>query len=575
MNREMRPFTVSSFKIGGNTFQPKQLNIIVGPNNAGKSRLLKSIRNEILGLEVNNERDDTSIKLLFPRSAKEFIEDFHVVDHLKLNVNGHYSLIDYCSCGLTANQNGYERMRVNSYGISINWQKEIADWFEQDCPNIFCDSNYELRRRYGAMFVNFCSTEDRLLLAAGEQYFARKDEGTNTLSWSMSNPSIMDKVSAESRRVFGRDIALDIRTRGGYIIPKCSNSFERYRESQHSNFDEEELLSLSDDLADEGDGIKSFFSVATAIAANTKPVILIDEPEAHLHPPQAYELGKIIAQGAFASNGTQTFIATHSPRLLNGLIAGSPDMSNVAIYRLSRENKTPNCSSVDRQQLEKLMRKPVLKSGRHFEGIFSHKTILVESEADELVYQAIATRSFDESDVLFLNVHGKAQFHTSVDFYNCIGSQYGIICDLDLINNVDTMQTLGKSLGFNESELRIVAGSGAIIHDKLYDSSIEDSENATELYKKKFKRYDPSVFREVEDEVDLLIQLFEKHHCLILKTGELETALESFLDASANKSSWAIQALDKLETLGNEEIFTLSIAQRLQKCFSEYAALNN
>ncbi len=565
MNHIMKAFTVRSFTIGDNRFQPKQLNIIVGPNNAGKSRLLKTIRNEILGMETEDDCTGVQIELLFPGDATEFIKDFDVESHLKLNANGNYSLIDYCSCGLIANQVGYERAHHNSYAISPNWQNEIECWFQQDLPSEFCDSNYELRRRYGAMFVNYCSTEDRLLLAAGEQYFAIRDEGTNTLSWALSNPAIIDKVSKESRRVFGRDIALDLKTRGGYVIPKAANSFDQYRSSRRCDSNEEDTLSQSADLAGEGDGIKSFFSVAMAVVSNTKPVILIDEPEAHLHPPQAYELGRIIAQEAFSSSETQTFVATHSPRLLSGLIAGSTDMSNIAIYRLSREDSTSYCRSVNQHELVELMKKPVLKSGRFFEGIFSHKTILVESEADELAYQAIAAKCFDKSDVLFLNVHGKSQFHISIDFYRCIGSQYGIICDLDLINDVDTMRNLGKSLGFTKDELSLLIKNGTIIRDKLYDSSIQDSEEAKELYKAKFKQYDPSVFKDVSNEVDRLIQLFEEHNCLILKTGELETILESFLDAISSKSSWIIQALDKLETLTAEEVLTLSISQRMQK----------
>lgn len=564
MNHTMRLFTVRSFAIGNDRFQPKQLNIIVGPNNAGKSRLLKNIRNEILGLETGNEQTSVEIELLFPGDAKEFIESFDLGSHLKLNANGYYSLIDYCSCGLVANQTGYERAHQNSYAISLNWQNEIEDWFRQDFSNGFCDRYYDLRRRYGAMFVNYCSTEDRLLLAAGEQHFAIRDEGTNTLSWALSNLTVMDKVSEESRRIFGRDIALDLGTRGGYVIPKVSDSFDQYRGSRHCDFNEEDRLSRSADLASEGDGIKSFFSVAMAVASNTKPVILIDEPEAHLHPPQAYELGKIIAQEAFSNSGTQT-VATHSPRLLSGLIAGSADMSNIAIYRLSRESNTSCCRSVDQHELVKLMKKPVLKSGRFFEGIFSHKTILVESEADELVYQAIAAKCFDRGDLLFLNVHGKSQFHISVDFYRCIGSQYGIICDLDLINDVGTMRNLGKSLEFNDKELNILAEYGQKIYDRLYDSSIQDKEEAKERYKEKFKQYNPSVFKGVSNEVDQLIRLFEKHNCLILKTGELETVLESFFDASSNKSAWAILALDKIEGLTNEEVSSLSICQRMQR----------
>ena len=48
----------------------------------------------------------------------------------------------------------------------------------------------------------------------------------------------------------------------------------------------------------------------SAIVSNKKPVFLLDEPEAFLHPPQALQLGEIIS--GLVEPSQQIFIATHS-----------------------------------------------------------------------------------------------------------------------------------------------------------------------------------------------------------------------------------------------------------------------
>lgn len=49
-------------------------------------------------------------------------------------------------------------------------------------------------------------------------------------------------------------------------------------------------------LDTQGDGIRSVLGIISAIVAVKKPIILLDEPEAFLHPPQALQLGEIISE---------------------------------------------------------------------------------------------------------------------------------------------------------------------------------------------------------------------------------------------------------------------------------------
>lgn len=67
-----------------------------------------------------------------------------------------------------------------------------------------------------------------------------------------------------------------------------------------------------------GYGLTYAFPILVALlAASSEQVIVIDSPEAHLHPSAQSQMGRILA--AFANAGVQIVVETHSDHLLNGV----------------------------------------------------------------------------------------------------------------------------------------------------------------------------------------------------------------------------------------------------------------
>lgn len=67
-----------------------------------------------------------------------------------------------------------------------------------------------------------------------------------------------------------------------------------------------------------GYGFSYVFPILVSLlAASEQQVVVIDSPEAHLHPYAQSQMGKIIAH--FAAAGVQIIVETHSDHLLNGL----------------------------------------------------------------------------------------------------------------------------------------------------------------------------------------------------------------------------------------------------------------
>jgi hypothetical protein len=67
------------------------------------------------------------------------------------------------------------------------------------------------------------------------------------------------------------------------------------------------------------DGVRAFTGILTAVTAGEPSVILVDEPEAFLHPALAFKLGKDIAETT-ADSKKRLLAATHSPDFVMGCI---------------------------------------------------------------------------------------------------------------------------------------------------------------------------------------------------------------------------------------------------------------
>jgi len=88
-----------------------------------------------------------------------------------------------------------------------------------------------------------------------------------------------------------------------------------------------------------GYGVSYAFPIVVALlAARAGQIVVIDSPEAHLHPSAQSKMGRMLAQ--FAAAGVQIIVETHSDHLLNGariaIKDGIINQSDVAIQFVKR-----------------------------------------------------------------------------------------------------------------------------------------------------------------------------------------------------------------------------------------------
>lgn len=104
-----------------------------------------------------------------------------------------------------------------------------------------------------------------------------------------------------------------------------------------------------------GFGLTYVLPVATALLCS-KPgdLIIIENPESHLHPSGQSLIGKLIA--LVSENGVQVAIETHSDHIINGIRAAvkNKDLAsdNVIIYFLSRDlDSVEHCTNVEKIEI--------------------------------------------------------------------------------------------------------------------------------------------------------------------------------------------------------------------------------
>ncbi|MEG4499337.1 DUF3696 domain-containing protein [Microcoleus sp. F10-C6] len=91
-----------------------------------------------------------------------------------------------------------------------------------------------------------------------------------------------------------------------------------------------------------GFGISYTLPIVVAVLASTPgTIIIIENPEAHLHPKGQVKMGQLLALAA--SGGVQVVIETHSDHVLNGIRlavhGGKIDPKDVQLHYFQRQNK--------------------------------------------------------------------------------------------------------------------------------------------------------------------------------------------------------------------------------------------
>ena len=546
-----------SFK-NGEIYSPGKINIVIGANNSGKSQFLKEIRSTILGntdgpngpyvYDTNNVITD-SIDLALPKNVEELDGSYGLTGHVVRGMNG-WRVRDFCNIGTQLSpSSGYTyRSLPCSFSLQDDWHACLNNLLQ---PNETDHSLEEKERQrqilqfLGPMYVDYAGTEDRLLLSIGEPARGVRDDSYNTLSAALDVDETCSTISETVKRLFHKDIALDNTTSRQSVVPVVSEDFSGYRNSHNSSV-KLTYMQNATQLRNEGDGFRSYVTILLTVMGASKPILLLDEPEAFLHPTYAMELGKQLGTMLAESNALQNaFISTHSSYFLQGILDSAA--SDLSLIRLKRNGGKSTFNILDKDKIETLKNRSDY-SPQYIDALFSKKAILVEAPRDAIIYSAICDKFSEIENPIFVSTNGKDAFKGVKEFYTASGLPCRCICDFDIINDHDKFKNLMKAFSV-DLEVRQRALNAADELKKNYrDLAMQKTSNKKDIASLIKERYKKDVFIDIPE--SLRQECRNSLHDLIrfgiyvLTTGELESLFEdSGIEYSHDSDDWLKNSL--------------------------------
>lgn len=394
--------------------------VFVGPNNAGKSAALKNI-------------------LL---KAKDKKNEGKVVAEIEISTSGTQDdLVGWLQKSSRKDLANPSNPTYTRLGTSVH-ESQAKSWWQN-----YSDGFHELTN----FFVYHLTTDARLSTANPAPNIAlTRDALTHPIHYLQVNDSLENKASSFFKEAFDEDLIVH-RNAGNEVPLHCGKKpFPKEGEDRVSLGYLRELEKLPT-LHSQGDGMRSFVGVLLHSLIVEHTVILIDEPEAFLHPPQARLLGQMLIKEA--PSNRQLFIATHSGDFLRGLL--DSNSRRVRIVRIQRNGSVNPIKELDNSGVREVWGDPILRYSNVLDGLFHRKVVLCESDSDCRFYAAIMDSLIDPNGetrrehIMFLHCGGKARMPVVIAALKNLDVPVSVVCDFDLLNAESPIREICGAIGLD------------------------------------------------------------------------------------------------------------------------------
>jgi AAA15 family ATPase/GTPase len=260
--------------------------VIVGPNSSGKSQLLQDIYQKLCGVPREPIVAE-KIEIDKPSDLNAFLKCLEKDGYINIKIeNGVQTVKSKLINTLTGQYNEIQIKQVE------NWYAN----FENEMVNISSNGfmNYFGRLIFPDPSINNRTNSPVITTTNNMDFELQVPQ--NDLQSLYINDFAKEKLSSEIRNSFGRAVWPDA-TRGTIITLKISKDNEIPVADDRLSF---QKMSNFRSIETEGDGMRSYISTCAHLLLGSRPVFIVDEPELCLHPPQAYNLGKVCTTPAAA-----------------------------------------------------------------------------------------------------------------------------------------------------------------------------------------------------------------------------------------------------------------------------------
>ncbi|OGY91377.1 MAG: hypothetical protein A3B30_02520 [Candidatus Komeilibacteria bacterium RIFCSPLOWO2_01_FULL_52_15] len=206
-------------------------------------------------------------------------------------------------------------------------------------------------------------------------------------------------------------------------------------------------------------------------------IILIDEPEIHLHPGMIKKLLHIIHGGAM----NQLIVTTHSPLFitaewLSQVYRVLKDEQGSTVYSLAQQPV-----AIDRQRLVQEL------NADNLEMFFADKVLVVEGVSDRILMRGLIDRFYQGSlDIKVIYTHGKSNIDIYRQLMSCFHIPYLVMLDRDALPAIADELHIRHLLRHDWRESNTVLAAELLKHHIV----ILDNGSIEQNYPKQYQRDD-------------------------------------------------------------------------------------
>lgn len=492
--------------------------VFVGPNNSGKSRVLAEIERYCRSGQKDGSSvilEDLSFSGLDAHRAQQAIERIRQPPNPGESVS-----IDHLFVGSRYGRNQVPQAQLTQY------LQRPTDHLTAFCQWFLTHNTLILDGRSRINLVNEQAAGDlQRPPQSSLQVLFRNDEKRHEVRRMVSE-------------AFGTYFVIDPTHLGQLRIRLANRPPREDMEERGIHADAVQFHAAAQLIDQASDGVKAFTGIVTEVMAGDPSVILIDEPEAFLHPSLASKLGYEVSRAALSAD-KRVFVSTHSPSFVMGCIqSGAP----VNIVRLTYRGGVATARVLPSTEILELMRHPLLRSTGVLSGLFYEFVVVTESDADRAFYQEVNERllqfnpAWGIPNCLFINAQNKQTIQTIIRPLRQLGIPAVGIVDVDVL----------KDGGANWTNILTSANVPPISHGPLaaMRAAVKSAMDATGRDMKRDGGLAILQPQDHEAAQNLLSQLAE-YGVFVVPGGELESWMKQ-LGVGGHGPSWLIGMFERM-----------------------------
>ncbi|MDB4951459.1 MAG: hypothetical protein JWM27_4108 [Gemmatimonadetes bacterium] len=515
-------------------FEPGPMTVFVGPNNSGKSLALREIEDflETGGTAERRIVDRLTPHFPTPEQAVRMVGTRRVDDPQVPHPNGWAKVSRLKSLGEQARKRSTDLYEPP--GDQLVNLPAVLEALEH--PDDLSAAEFMLLcRDFLALFTVRLDGQTRLALTQPRMVGDLNGAPGNHLAALFRDDAARELIREITGEALGRYFVIDPTAMHVLRVRMSDRPPHDALEEQALDARARAFHGRATDIAELSDGVKAFTGLTAAVLSADYRVMLVDEPEAFLHPPLTRKLGKRLTQLA-SERGANVLAATHSPDFVMGCIQSG---KRVNIVRITWREGVPSGRLLAADKLQTLMRDPLLRSTGVLGALFHDGAIVCEADADRVFYQEVnerllAGRAGGADGSVFLNAQNKQTIRRIVRPLREMGIPAVAVVDLDLLKGREDFRDLMKAAFVPSVFWEPWEETRARIQQKLRNEEFK----AGGIH---------SLPRDVRPAAEALLASLCGYGIFLVPRGELESWLPE-LEAGGHGPEWLTQVFEKMGT---------------------------